>query len=88
MSRHSTNFLTRFFAFLVVGLLLFSAAATEALVAHSARGSAPAAVVLRNGAQQHGTTATGVGHDTRTYHPFNPHDALGFPANLSRVGGR
>jgi len=88
MSRHSTNFITRFFAFLVVGLLLFSTAATEALVAHAARGSAPAAVALRNGALQHSATATGVGHSARTHHPFNPHDTIGFPADFSRVGGR
>ena len=82
MIRPPTNFITRFFRWLLLGVLLFSAAATEALVAHAARGSAPVAVVLRIWGLQHSATAASVGCDARAHNPVD------IPALQRRVGGR
>ena len=85
MTRPTTNLITRFYTWTVVGLLLFFVAISEALVAQAARGSAPVAVVFGNGGQQHGTTAAGVGCDANNPRGNIPID---LPADLRRVGGR
>ena len=81
MTRTTPNLPTRFRGWPALGVPLFSAAATEALVAELARGSAPVAVALLHGGPQHSVAAAGVGCGVRAAR----HSRLPVPY---RVGGR